>query len=89
MCFFGGGGGGAPQIVYRDVPKQDNVIAPPLPAPPPPTRMSEGVAPADQFMEADSTKNNRGTSIFRINRDEPMTNDYQDQGLDSGISYQG
>lgn len=86
MCFMGGGGG-APQIVYRDNP--NNVSAPTPPAPP--TPMNNGVAPAnadERTMDAPAIKG-LGTSIFKINKDSQLANDYQDQGLDSGISYLG
>ena len=88
MCLFGGGGGGGqPQIVYKDAPLA------PLPAPAP-TMMNSGVTPAnDPVMASDAddpsyiAPNNTGTSIFKINRDPTTTNEYNDQGLDSGIYY--
>lgn len=86
MCFMGGGGGGAPQVVYRDNPA--SAITPP---PTPPTPMASGVGPADGMTMADIENENQaklGTSIFKINRDPMATNDYLDQGIDSGISYQ-
>jgi len=90
MCLFGGGGGGGqPQIIYKDVYKDAPVA--PLPAPMP-TPMATGVAEA-QPAYADggvdpTSKSNMGTSIFKINRDPVVaSNDYQDQGLDSGLYY--
>jgi hypothetical protein len=51
--------------------------------------MASGVAPANEVTMADVEAGRQmGTSIFKINRDPMMTNDYQDQGIDSGISYQ-
>ena len=89
MCMFGGGGGGQPQIVYKDVYK-DAPLAP-LPAPAP-TMMNSGVSPANDNISTsdvveDPSKSSMGTSIFKINRDPVVTNDYQDQGLDSGLYY--
>jgi hypothetical protein len=53
--------------------------------------MATGVAQAEPAY-ADggvdpTSKSNMGTSIFKINRDPVATNDYQDQGLDSGLYY--
>lgn len=87
MCLFGGGGGGGqqqpPQIIYKDAPLA------PLPAPTP-TGMSSGVVPASEapYGSAEEGANKlSGTSIFKINRDPMTTNDYVDQGLDSGLYY--
>jgi hypothetical protein len=86
MCLFGGGGGQSqPQIVYKDAPLA------PLPAPAP-TMMNSGVTPAnDPVMTSDDPSytppNTAGTSIFKIKRDPTTTDDYSDQGLDSGIYY--
>jgi hypothetical protein len=71
--------------VYKDAPLA------PLPAPAP-TMMNSGVSPASDNMSSsdiveDTSKNNMGTSIFKINRDPVASNDYQDQGLDSGLYY--
>ena len=84
MCFSGGGGGSQPpQIIYKDAPLA------PLPAPTP-TMMNSGVTPASEAPygspESDPNKPT-GTSIFKINRDPMTTNDYNDQGLDSGLYY--
>jgi hypothetical protein len=85
MFGSGGGGGGQPQIVYKDAPIE------PLPAPTP-TPMNSGVQPAfiegaySDGAQSPATKN-LGTSMFKINRDPTATNDYQDQGLDSGLYY--
>lgn len=88
MCMFGGGGGGGqPQVIYKDVYKDAPVA--PLPAPMP-TPMATGVAQAEPaYADATDapTKNSIGTSIFKINRDPVASNDYQDQGLDSGLYY--
>ena len=89
MCMFGGGGGGGqPQVIYKDVYKDAPVA--PLPAPMP-TPMATGVAQAEPAYgtaeDANSTKTASGTSMFKINRDPVTTNDYQDQGLDSGLYY--
>jgi hypothetical protein len=91
MCLFGGGGGGGgqPQVIYKDVYK-DAPLAP-LPAPMP-TPMATGVESAsNQQVYADGTEptnKSMGTSIFKINRDPAVSsNDYQDQGLDSGLYY--
>ena len=87
MCMFGGGGGGQqqqpPQIIYKDAP-----VAP-LPAPLP-TSMNTGVATATEVpygTAEEEAKKLSGTSIFKINRDPMTTNDYADQGLDSGLYY--
>jgi len=88
MCLFGGGGGGGqPQIVYKDVYKDATPIQAPAP-----TMMNSGVLPASDNISSsdlveDTSKNTTGTSIFKINRDPVATNDYQDQGLDSGLYY--
>ena len=86
MCLFGGGGGGSqqPQVIYKDAPLA------PIPAPMP-TLMNSGVAPANDVSTSDvdaTAKNMSGTSLFKINRDPAVdSNDYQDQGLDSGLYY--
>lgn len=85
MCFMGGGGS-APQVQYRDNPSPQVVSSPP----PPPAPMAGGVGPAGEQTMADVERSQgMGTSIFKINRDPMMSNDYQDQGIDSGISYLG
>ena len=88
MCLFGGGGGGGqPQVIYKDVYKDAPVA--PLPAPLP-TPMATGVESAQQAYAdgTDPTNKSLGTSIFKINRDPAVaSNDYQDQGLDSGLYY--
>lgn len=86
MCFMGGGGG-APQVVYRDNP--NSVTAPT--APTPPTPMNDGVEPATSMADIENQSGTRGlgTSVFKINKDAQMANDYEDQGIDSGISYLG
>jgi len=86
MCLFGGGGGGGqPQVIYKDAPIE------PLPAPMP-TAMASGIGtPTSNMTYADGptdvSKTSAGTSVFKINRDPVASNDYQDQGLDSGLYY--
>lgn len=87
MCLFGGGGGGGqPQVIYKDVYKDAPVA--PLPAPMP-TPMATGVESSQQAYAdgTDPANKSMGTSIFKINRDPVVSNDYQDQGLDSGLYY--
>jgi hypothetical protein len=85
MCFMGGGGGAQPQVIYRDNPSTS--VAP---TPTPPTPMASGVMPADTMADVEQASRTQGmgTSVFKINKDAQMTNDYEDQGIDSGISYQ-
>ena len=94
MCLFGGGGGGSqqPQVIYRDAPSAPLA---PIPAPMP-TLINSGVQPANDVSTSDvstsdvdaTAKNVSGTSVFKINRDPVVdSNDYQDQGLDSGLYY--
>ena len=81
MCMFGGGGG-APQVVYRDNPAP--VAVPPATLPPP--MNNDPVGPAS----LDTTKNNTGTSVFKINKNPfVVSNDYVDQGIDNGVQYLG
>ena len=89
---MGGGGGGGfqqPQVIYRDNPNNPaSAPVAPLPAPLPPTPMNDGVAPISED-QPEKVSNTMGTSMFKINRDPMVNNDYEDQGLDSGISYLG
>jgi hypothetical protein len=87
MCFFGGGGGGGqPQVIYRDAPSVSPTPVSTLPAP----MNTLPVGPADSAgVVTDSTKNSLGTSIFKINKDPIISNDYVDQGIDNGIQYLG
>ncbi len=86
MCFMGGGGG-APQVVYRDNPTSVTAPTPPTP----PTPMNDSIVPAGETDAgmAESQARGLGTSVFKINKDPQMTNEYQDQMIDSGISYLG
>jgi hypothetical protein len=56
-----------------------------------PTPMATGVESAsNQQAYADGTEptnKSMGTSIFKINPNPVSSNDYQDQGLDSGLYY--
>ena len=54
--------------------------------------MNSGVSPANDNISTsdvveDPSKSSMGTSIFKINRDPVASNDYEDQGLDSGLYY--
>jgi hypothetical protein len=52
--------------------------------------MASGVMPADTMADVEQASRTQGmgTSVFKINKDAQMANDYEDQGIDSGISYQ-